>query len=97
MLKKFFKAKNSCVLTPYVIKLIKMFGDYSPLIIYDPATSAILNEYARLCDTLEQTMIPETAQEFRNSTHFCVLSQLRKYQGFLPGAKPVANLEFKGE
>lgn len=97
MLHKFFKAKNSCVLTPYVDRLIKTFGDYSPLIICDDVVSAIFKEYERLSDTLERRVIPETAQEFRNSAHYCILSQLKKYQGLLPGAKPVANLEFKGE
>ena len=79
MLKKFFRAKNSCVLTPYVDKLVKMFGEYSPLVICDQEISAIQREYARLSDTLEQNIIPETAQQFRNSTHFCLISQMRKY------------------
>ena len=44
-LKKFMKAKNNCILTPYVDKLIKLFGEYSPLIICDPVTKMIMLNY----------------------------------------------------
>lgn len=74
-LKKFFKAKNSCVLTPYVDGLIKQLqGRYSPLYPCDEQVRDLIKEYALITENLERTIIPETAQEFRNSLHYCVPS-----------------------
>ena len=93
----FFKAKNSCVLTPYVDMLSTKFGEFSPLYPCDAEVSTVLREYEKLSETLERKIVPETAKEFRNSLHYCLPSQLRKYQGIMPGAGPVAGLGLKGE
>ena len=59
-LKKFMKAKNSCVLTPYVDKLCKTFGDYNPLFPIDKETFILFSDYERLTETLDRKVIPET-------------------------------------
>ena len=42
-------------------------------------------------------LIPSTFNEFKNSKYYALPSTIKKYQGFLPTAKPVANLKFKEE
>lgn len=73
-LQKFMKAKNKCVLTPFVDKLIKLFGEYSPLIICDSDTKTTIGKYAKLTEVMERRVIPETAAEYRNSIHYCIPS-----------------------
>lgn len=96
-LKTFYKAKNSCILTPYVDELLKTFGEYSLFYYHDERVRETLINYERLSEMLERRIIPESAKEFRHSIHYCIPSQLRKYTGFLPYARAVPGLEFNGE
>jgi hypothetical protein len=42
-------------------------------------------------------MIPATFNEFKNNKYYTLASSVKKYQGFLPTARPIEGLEFKGE
>jgi len=53
-LKAFLKAKNTCVLTPYVDELVRKFGQFSPFHSVDKRVSAILKDYDRLSERLEK-------------------------------------------
>ena len=51
----------------------------------------------KLREGIEKQVIPESYQEFRGSIYYCLLSQLRKYQGLVPKARPVPGVTFKDE
>jgi hypothetical protein len=42
-------------------------------------------------------LIPQSFNEFKNSKYYTLLSSIRKYQGILPSAQPLKDVEFKGE
>jgi hypothetical protein len=48
-------------------------------------------------ERLEMRWVPETLNEFKNSKYYTLLSTIKKYQGILPGAKPLQVRDFKGE
>ncbi len=40
---------------------------------------------------------PQTMGEFKNNKFFTLESTIKKYQGFMPSAKPIEDQTFKGE
>lgn len=87
------KAKNSSVLAPYIKELI---GKFNGGLCRNKVQHPILTEQRERILRLERKYVPETAAEFRNSPHYCILSQLKRYQGLQPRAKPLFEL-FNGE
>lgn len=90
--KAFVKAKNSCLLTPFINLLVLKFsgGAFSDLV-------DLLQRQKKKIESLEKLVIPETLKEFRNSSYYCLPSQIKKYEGLLPKAKPIDGLLFKNE
>ena len=88
-IKEFYKAKNNCLLTPYVNELVDLFGTENCFYPCDPETSTLLKRQAATTIQLERKVIPDTIKGFQNSIHYCLQSQLKRYQGLMPQAKPV--------
>jgi len=86
------KAKNSCVLTTYISQLTNQLsaGTFSDWV-------DLLAKQKTKIETLEKMLLPESLQEFRNSAYYCLPSQIKKYEGFMPKAKPIPGLHFKNE
>lgn len=83
--------KNRSILTPFVEKLTSILGSSHFKDLCDPSLRHVLDLEKQRLKKLEMIVIPETLQEFRNSSHYCIPSQLKKYQGFVPQATPLAN------
>eukprot|EP00347_Sterkiella_histriomuscorum_P000058 403377346 len=56
-----------------------------------------VGKFAPSIETLEQSFIPSTTNEFKNNKYYTLPSLIRKYQGFLPNAVPLDDKTFKGE
>ena len=57
-IKDFFKAKNSCLLTPYCYKLIGTFGEENAFRPCDQETQDLLRKQLRVNEILERKVIP---------------------------------------
>jgi hypothetical protein len=75
------KAKNGCILTTFINQLVLQFsgGAFNDLV-------DLLSQQKKKIEGLEKLVVPETLQEFRNSSYYCLPSQIKKYEGFLPKA-----------
>jgi hypothetical protein len=95
VIKNYLKAKTSCILTRtvefYLERLCPFIGAYG-----DAKTKRVTNIEERRIEAVEMQFIPQNMSEFRNSKYYIIPSQIKRYCGFLPNAKPIDKL-FNGE
>lgn len=84
----YLKAKSTCILTRTVEEYIHMFGFYVSNFAHKDLRPIIDMEDKEIRQR-EMKLVPTTMNEFKNNKYYTLPSLLRKYQGFLPTAKPL--------
>lgn len=88
------KIKSQC-------PLVRIFDDlldyFKPFAFEKGLIGKLTLKEAKAIEHIERLQIPQSVIEFRSSKYFTTESQMKKYSGLLPNAKPVSDAFFKKE
>ncbi len=84
----FLKTKASCVLTAYLRDVVCSLAGYIPIQDQSTESKQAFKNFLKEEQRLELLYEPQSYAEFKSSKQYALPSQIKKYQGFVPWAKP---------